>query len=151
MNVVHEDVEKLVEKELAAATERFGLHHSWHEKAAVVGEELEESCEEMENLVDSMKFAWKQTRGNETDYIKEQAYKGVYDAAVRLAIEAIQVAAMAKKPVVTQEADARRPTATKHTAMSGSNGYIAYTCGECGKHVGRDDSFCRACGAYFGE
>lgn len=149
MNVVHEDVEKLVEKELAAATERFGLHHSWHEKAAVVGEELEESCEEMENLVDSMKFAWKQTRGNETDYIKEQAYNGVYDAAVRLAIEAIQVAAMAKKEIAEQ--DARRPTATKHTAISGSNGYIAYTCGECGKHVGRDDSFCGACGAYFGE
>lgn len=149
MNVVHEDVEKLVEKELAAATERFGLHHSWHEKAAVVGEELEESCEEMENLVDSMKFAWKQTRGNETDYIKEQAYNGVYDAAIRLAIEAIQVAAMAKKEVAEQ--DARRPTATKHTAISGSNGYIAYTCGECGKHVGRDDSFCGTCGAYFGE
>lgn len=149
MNVVHEDVEKLVEKELAAATERFGLHHSWHEKAAVVGEELEESCEEMENLVDSMKFAWKQTRGNETDYIKEQAYNGVYDAAVRLAIEAIQVAAMAKKEIAEQ--DARRPTATKHTAMSGSNGYIAYTCGECGKHVDRDARYCENCGAYFGE
>lgn len=105
MNVVHEDVEKLVEKELAAATDRFGLHHSWHEKAAVVGEELEECCEEMENLVDSMKFAWKQTRGNETDYIKEQAYDGVYDAAVRLAIEAIQVAAMAKKGIKGNETD----------------------------------------------
>lgn len=56
---------------------------------------------------------------------------------------------MAKKEVAEQ--DARRPTATKHTAMSGSNGYIAYTCGVCGKHVGRDDSFCGACGAYFGE
>lgn len=44
-----------------------------------------------------------------------------------------------------------RPTATKHTAMSGSNGYIAYTCGECGKHVGRDARYCWNCGAYFGE
>lgn len=149
MNVVHEDVEQCVEKELHHAVSVFGLHHSWHEKAAVVGEELEESCEEMENLVDSMKFAWKQTRGNETDYIKEQAYNGVYDAAVRLAIEAIQVAAMAKKEIAEQ--DARRPTATKHTAMSGSNGYIAYTCGVCGKHVGRDARYCENCGAYFGE
>lgn len=106
MNVVHEDVKQCVENELQHAVSVYGLHHSWHEKAAVVGEELEESCEEMENLVDSMKFAWKQTRGNETDYIKEQAYDGVYDAAVRLAIEAIQVAAMAKKGIMESESDA---------------------------------------------
>lgn len=56
---------------------------------------------------------------------------------------------MAKKEIVEQ--DARRPTATKHTAMSGSNGYIAYTCGVCGKHVGRDARYCENCGAYFGE
>ena len=146
MNVVHEDVEKLVDKELAAATEKFGLHHSWHEKAAVVGEELEESCEEMENLVDSMKFAWKQTRGNETDYIKEQAYNGVYDAAVRLSIEAIQVAAMAKKEIGTN-----KPKATKGTASTGINGQIAYICNACGGHVGRDARYCGNCGAYFGE
>ncbi len=146
MNVVHEDVEKLVEKELAAATEKFGLHHSWHEKAAVTGEELEECCEEMENLVDSMKFAWKQTRSNESDYIKEQAYDGVYDAAVRLAIEAIQVAAMAKKEIETA-----KPKTTKSTASTGINGQIAYICNACGDHIGRDDKFCRSCGAYFGD
>lgn len=146
MNVVHEDVKQCVENELQHAVSVFGLHHSWHEKAAVVGEELEECCEEMENLVDSMKFAWKQTRGNETDYIKEQAYNGVYDAAVRLAIEAIQVAAMAKKEIETE-----KPKATKGTASTGINGQIAYICNACGGHVGRDDSFCGNCGAYFGE
>lgn len=103
MNVVHEDVKQCVENELQHAVSVFGLHHSWHEKAAVVGEELEECCEEMENLVDSMKFAWKQTRGNETDYIKEQAYNGVYDAAIRLAIEAIQVACTAQKGIENDE------------------------------------------------
>lgn len=142
MNVIHEDVEKLVEKELAAATDRFGLHHSWHEKAAVVGEELEESCEEMENLVDSMKFAWKQTRGNETDYIKEQAYDGVYDAAVRLAIEAVQVAAMAKKPVATQEADAKWQVSC--------DGYYPY-CPICGAQPDKKTRFCAECGAKLGE
>lgn len=58
-------------------------------------------------------------------------------------------ASMRRKEIAEQ--DARRPTATKHTAMSGSNGYIAYTCGECGKHVGRDARYCGNCGAYFGE
>lgn len=142
MNVVHEDVEKLVDKELEAAKERFGLHHSWHEKAAVVGEELEECCEEMENLVDSMKFAWKQTRGNETDYIKEQAYAGVYDAAVRLTIEAIQVAAMAKKPVTEQAQDARWQVS--------SDGYYPY-CPICGAQPDKKTRFCAECGAKLGE
>lgn len=56
---------------------------------------------------------------------------------------------MCRKEIAEQ--DARWPTATKHTAISGSNGYIAYTCGECGKHVGRDARYCGNCGAYFGE
>lgn len=142
MNVVHEDVKQCVENELQHAVSVFGLHHSWHEKAAVVGEELEESCEEMENLVDSMKFAWKQTRGNETDYIKEQAYNGVYDAAVRLAIEAIQVAAMAKKPVATQEADAKWQVS--------SDGYYPY-CPICGAQPDKKTRFCAECGAKLGE
>ncbi len=142
MNVVHEDVKQCVENELQHAVSVFGLHHSWHEKAAVVGEELEECCEEMENLVDSMKFAWKQTRGNETDYIKEQAYNGVYDAAVRLAIEAIQVAAMAKKPVAEQAQDARWQIS--------SDGYYPY-CPICGARPGRKTKFCAECGAKLGE
>lgn len=53
--------------------------------------------------------------------------------------------------IINLDIASRRPTATKHTAMSGSNGYIAYTCGECGKHVGRDARYCGNCGAYFGE
>jgi hypothetical protein len=108
----------------------------------VVGEELEECCEEMENLVDSMKFAWKQTRCNETDYIKEQAYKGVYDAAIRLAIEAIQVAAMVKKPVTEQVQEARWQVS--------SDGYYPY-CPICGAQPDKKTRFCAECGAKLGE
>lgn len=148
MNVVHEEVEKLVEKELAAATERFGLHHSWHEKYAVTLEEVQECEDEAGRMSSFLESVFDQIKENKPDKA-EQLIQIVEDHAIRCAIEAIQVAAMCRKEIAEQ--DDRRPTATKHTAMSGSNGYIAYTCGVCGKHVGRDDSFCGACGAYFGE
>lgn len=41
MNVVSEDVEKLVKKELEAANERFPQFHSEHEGWAVMQEEAE--------------------------------------------------------------------------------------------------------------
>lgn len=148
MNVVHEDVKQCVENELHHAVSVFGLHHSWHEKYAVMLEELQELKEEV-NIADAeIESVWFGVRHNLPEYAEDHIHY-VYERAVKAACEAIQVAAMAKKEIAEQ--DARRPTATKHTAMSGSNGYIAYTCGECGKHVGRDDSFCGACGAYFGE
>lgn len=148
MNVVHEEVKKLVDKELAAATERFGLHHSWHEKYAVTLEEVQECVDEAGRMRSFLESVFDQIKENKPDKA-EQLIRFVEDHAIRCAIEAIQVAAMCKKEIAEQ--DARRPTATKHTAMSGSNGYIAYTCGVCGKHVGRDARYCENCGAYFGE
>ena len=146
MNVIHEDVEKLVEKELAAATERFGLHHSSHEKMAVIVEEYEECAEAVEDMRQMMQMAWARTRDNVDGYMMDDAYGRIYDAAVRTAIEAIQVAAMCRKEIGTD-----KPKATKGTASTGINGQIAYICNACGGHVGRDDRFCMDCGAYFGE
>ena len=50
MNAVKSDVEKLVQKELEAANQKFPVFHSDHEGAAVVFEEIEECKQEIENL-----------------------------------------------------------------------------------------------------
>ena len=41
MNAIKEDVEKLVQKELESANQRFPMFHSDHEGAAVIYEEIE--------------------------------------------------------------------------------------------------------------
>jgi rubrerythrin len=148
MNVVREDVKQCVENELQHAVSVFGLHHSWHEKYAVTLEEVQECVDEAGRMESFLESVFDQIKENRPDKA-EQFIQIVEDHAIRCAIEAIQVAAMCRKEIAEQ--DDRRPTATKHTAMSGSNGYIAYTCGECGKHVGRDARYCGNCGAYFGE
>lgn len=105
MNVVHEEVEKLVEKELAAATERFGLNHSWHEKYAVMLEELQELKEQV-NIADAeIESVWFGVRHNKHEYIEDHIHYA-YERAVNAACEAIQVAAMAKKEIMESENDA---------------------------------------------
>lgn len=98
MNVVREDVEKLVDKELEAATERFGLHHSWHEKYAVIKEEFDEAQDELNEILFDLKVMWKNVKRNDTDYADDIS-EDMYNAAIRLACEAIQVAAMCKKEI----------------------------------------------------
>lgn len=105
MNVVREEVEKLVEKELAAATERFGLNHSWHEKYAVMLEETEELEVEVRATKDFLKSVWFGVKNDWTDYAEENI-QNVYERAVNAACEAIQVAAMAKKGIMESENDA---------------------------------------------
>lgn len=98
MNVVHEDIVKLVDKELEAATERFGLHHSWHEKYAVTLEEFHELKEEVTQANYYLESVWYGIRNNITDYPEEHIHR-VYENAVKAACEAIQVAAMCKKEI----------------------------------------------------
>lgn len=98
MNVVRENVEKLVDKEFAAATERFGLHHSWHEKYAVINEEFDEAQDELNEMLFDLKVMWKNVKRNDTDYADDIS-EDMYNAAIRLACEAIQVAAMCKKEI----------------------------------------------------
>ena len=94
MNAVKQDVEKLVQKELKSANQRFPMFRSDHEGAAVILEEIEEAQEDMNNVQDNFLDLWKSVKRNsEPEYHAES----VYICAVSLAIEAIQVAAMAQK------------------------------------------------------
>ena len=94
MNVVSKDVERLVEKELASANERFPQFHSEHEGWAVMQEEAEELREECDSIEMAMEQIWHRIR----DGIPTAQYvPPVEQYAVAAACEAIQVAAMARK------------------------------------------------------
>ena len=92
MNVIENDVRALVDKELTAANERFPQFHSAHEGYAVILEEVEECEGEFDAMQYCLNCLWRQTKCNVPTEPKE-----LQNAAVRLACEAIQVAAMCRK------------------------------------------------------
>ena len=96
MDAVRKDVRRLVNKELTAANKRFPQFASPHEGQNVVREELEEA----ERAIVPLKLyietrMWNMVKANQTE--PKDDFKAIREAAVNLAVEAIQVAAMAKK------------------------------------------------------
>ena len=142
MNVVHEDVKQCVENELQHAVSVFGLHHSWHEKYAVMLEELQELKEEVNLAEAEIDSVWFGVRHNIPEYSEDHIHY-VYERAVKAACEAIQVAAMAKKEIETA-----KPKATK---VADEQHPFTQTCSVCGSNVDKDDRFCYECGAKLGE
>ena len=94
MNVVENDVRILVDKELAAANERFPQFHSAHEGYAVIKEEVDELKEYTDLINNRMIYLWARVRFNNSC---EELVSRIYDNAINAACEAIQVAAMCKK------------------------------------------------------
>lgn len=94
MNAVENDVRILVDKELAAANERFPQFHSAHEGYAVIQEEVDELKEDMDRI--NCRIASLRARVRFSDSCEELASR-IFDDAVNAACEAIQVAAMCKK------------------------------------------------------
>ena len=101
MNAVESDVEKLVQKELKSANQRFPMFRSDHEGAAVILEEIEEVKTELEQMEDDFHNLWSLVKNNDT-YSSTYA-DWILNSAVRLAIEAIQVATMAQKFIDSQK------------------------------------------------
>lgn len=95
MNAVNEDVEKLVQKELKSANQRFPMFRSDHEGAAVILEEIEECKQEIENLEIQFEVLWSYVKAD--NKISVITSKRLKLTAANLACEAIQVAAMAQK------------------------------------------------------
>lgn len=94
MNAVHDDVVKLVDKELESANKKFPMFRSAHEGYAVILEEVDEAQDEMNNLNGLTNLLWKAVK---VDSEVENFLVGIQIKAEALACEAIQVAAMAKK------------------------------------------------------
>ena len=100
MNAVKQDVENLVQKELESANQKFPVFHSDYEGAAVILEEIEEAHSEMLDMELNYKSLWQTIKEN---FINTASYAElIFDDAINLACEAIQVAAMAQKFIDSQ-------------------------------------------------
>lgn len=93
MDAVKNDVKRLVKIELAAANKKFRMFAGPHEGVAVIQEEAVEAAQEMDGLRRELNAMWMGVYSNNPQI----STKGVYDRAVALAVEAIQVEAMARK------------------------------------------------------
>ena len=140
MNVIENEIEAAIDKELAAAMERFGLHHSNHEKYAVIIEELQECKDSLKNLEYNISDAWDWVKCN-NEYGVEECIGRAYKEAVNVAIEACQVAAMCKKKV--------HPIKPARWIVS-SDGYYPY-CPICGAQPDKMTRYCAECGTKLGE
>lgn len=102
MNVISNDIKALVSKELTAASEKHPLFASLHEAYAVICEEVDEAREECNEVEKFMALAWKQVRKDNPKLTLEHISR-VKDAAIRLAAEAVQVAAMCEKAAMSDQ------------------------------------------------
>ena len=103
MNAVKSDVEKLVQKELESANQKFPVFHSDYEGAAVIFEEIQEAEYELEFIKDRFLELWRSVKCNMSPEWISEINKVIVDRAINLACEAIQVAAMAQKFIDSQK------------------------------------------------
>lgn len=96
MNKVIDKIPALVAEELAAANAVHSFFHSPHEGYAVLLEEVEEVKEELRCVEDNLMRLWGRVRADDFKSIPGWA-RYLENAAMQLAAEAIQVAAMARK------------------------------------------------------
>lgn len=98
MDVVRKEVRALIDKEHDEALRNHGMFASHHEKHSVMQEELEETMDEVEQLKKEFACMWNAVKHDQYENAESFANRIKYTAE-HLAIEAIQVAAMAKKQV----------------------------------------------------
>jgi rRNA-processing protein FCF1 len=101
MNVVQDEVNELIKKELKAANEKFPLFNSNHEGCAVIKEEVEEAEECIYNVNVALKEVWNNTKSN---CVIDYDIEALKSEAINGAIELIQVAAMAQKFIDSNQA-----------------------------------------------
>jgi hypothetical protein len=96
MNAVKDKIIALVGEELEAANAIYPQFRSMHEGYAVLREEAEEAAEEMDYVNRGLQCLWYYVRTDEMEPAAE-AVESIERHAIRLAAEAIQAAAMARK------------------------------------------------------
>ena len=96
MNIAKEHVVGLVSMELQHAKENHEDFHSLHEGYAVMLEEIEECQDELQAVLSRANDLWETVKDDDAAGAKANMDE-IEEAAIRLASEAIQVAAMARK------------------------------------------------------
>ena len=99
-NMIKSKIEELAKLELEAANSRHPLFASNHEAYAVILEEVEEATEELAHIKSLLSLSWKSVRH---DY-KDNFFNDIGKVALSLAQEAIQVAAMCDKALMSDKA-----------------------------------------------
>jgi DNA (cytosine-5)-methyltransferase 1 len=101
VDAIKQKIYELTETELKAANEKFPLFASSHEAYAVIFEEFDEAREELEMVEYSLDKFWTEVKENESPEAKNKRLTRIYENAVKLAVEAIQTAAMAQKGILS--------------------------------------------------
>ena len=84
----------LVVDELMEANEKYPLFHSPHEAYAVLLEEVDELRQDLKSIDAYMQYMWRRVKQDES---MEEASRRVYNYAISMVQEGIQVAAMCLK------------------------------------------------------
>lgn len=101
MDAIKQKIYELTETELKAANEKFPLFASSHETYGVIFEEFEETRDELNELESSVDRFWLGVKQNTSYIVEIDRLAEIYERAVRLAVEAIQTAAMARKGILS--------------------------------------------------
>ena len=94
-----EKIEALVDEELTRANMDYPLFRSPHEAYAVMREEVEEMLDNLDGIQINMRDAWECVKN---DSNMEDEANMIHRYTVSLIQEAIQVAAMAKKVIMSE-------------------------------------------------
>ena len=90
-------VNAAIKAELEKAKKDWGpRYNTEHEAYAVLKEEVEEAADDLNIIQDDLAFLWNAVKGN-SDKPYSAALKHIQETALALAIEAVQIAAVAKK------------------------------------------------------
>lgn len=90
------EASEMITKELARANEKHELFHSLHEGESVLREEVDESIDCLQEIVETMGDLWSAVRADDNNGALEAVSK-VYTTSLFLIGEVAQVGAMAKK------------------------------------------------------
>ena len=101
MDAIKQKIYELTETELKAANEKFPLFASSHEAYGVIFEEFEEARDELNELESSVDQFWLGVKQNTSYIVENDRLAEIYERAARLAVEAIQIAAMARKGILS--------------------------------------------------
>ena len=97
-----DDIFLLVDKELKEANKNNPLFSSDHEAISVIREEIEETRDALNEVESDGIIQWEYIKNNAPGMDIEFVYERMYEDAVNVIQEGIQVAAMARKAIASR-------------------------------------------------